>query len=282
VDVGVKLGHALGATHNRTASLAVLIEDLGYHSIWLTEHTVVPTDFASHYPYTPDGDAPFAPDTVWAEAMTGLAFIAGKTDRVRLGTAVLPAICRNPIFLAKQVATLDVLSGGRVELGIGAGWLKEEAIILGQPVDSPSKRLREAIEIMRKAWQPSTWAHDGEFWQIPEVTVRPTPPQGANLPVWIGGLSKSALQTASDFGTGTILMSAASADDVKAVREALPPTKRVATGLRLSDITPHEAAWRAIALREAGADLLMLSPSEDNNSGETELAEFAREALASL
>lgn len=280
MDIGVKLGHALGATRDRTGNLSELIDDLGYHSIWLTEHTVVPTTFESSYPYTDDGAAPFAPDTTWAEAMTGLAFIAGRTKRVRLGTAVLPAICRHPIFLAKQVATVDVLSGGRVELGIGAGWLREEGVILGQPVNSPARRLREAIAIMRKAWTSDVWSHEGEFWQVPEVAVRPMPPQGADLPVWIGGLSKSALQTTIELGTGTILMSAATADDVRRIRDLLPATKRVATGLRLWGIDASEAAAKAAELESAGADLLMLSPTEDDSSAESELTQFAEMALA--
>jgi probable F420-dependent oxidoreductase len=280
MDIGVKLGHGLGATTVRTGNLARLIEELGYHSIWLAEHTVIPTHFESKYPYTSNGDAPFPPDMVWSEAMTGLGFIAGRTERVRLGTAVLPAICRNPVFLAKQIATLDTLSGGRVELGIGAGWLKEEAVILGQPVDSPSKRLREAIRIMRQAWTSPTWSYEGEFWNVPEVAVRPLPPQGDQLPIWIGGLSKGALQTASDLGTGVIVMSAASAEDVKRVRADLPADKRVAAGLRLSGLNATEAAARASELEEAGADLLMLNPTEDDTSAEGELERFAEQVFS--
>ena len=183
-------------TRDEWIRLAREAERLGYHSLWTNEHIAIPGQIRSRYPYTPDGVPSFKIDTAWHESMVALAFLAGVTERIRLGTAVIPLFDRDPLSLAKQAASVDDLSGGRLELGLGAGWLAEEAQLLGHPHDHRGARLDECIEILRKAWTQRTFEHHGRFWDYPwEVGVHPQPPQGAGLPIWIGGESERALRT---------------------------------------------------------------------------------------
>jgi alkanesulfonate monooxygenase SsuD/methylene tetrahydromethanopterin reductase-like flavin-dependent oxidoreductase (luciferase family) len=158
--------------------------------------------------------------------MSFLGFIAGATKTLRLGTYVIPAINRDPLTLAKQVATVDLLSGGRVELGIGAGYLPEEAEVLGRPSDHRHAPLDETIDILRKAWGNPSFEHHGRFWDIPAVAIRPAPAQGAGLPIWIGGRGPSALRTTRERGDG-ILTPKATPDSVATMRAALSPKRRV-------------------------------------------------------
>src|SRR2546428_12825160 len=134
-----------------------------------------------------------------------MAFVAAATERVRLGIAVVPLITTHPIRLAKQVATIDVLSKGRFELGVGGGWLVEEAQALGDPIDHPGARMEETIEILRLAWREPTFSYDGWFWKIPPVGVNPRPLQGERLPLWIGGHGGTAPRGAGEPGAGVFI-----------------------------------------------------------------------------
>src|SRR5438477_270565 len=124
-------------------------ERLGFDSVWTNSHTVVPASFKPRYPYSEDGLPSWNAKTAWADAMITLGFVAAATERVRLGVAVVPLIITDPITLAKQAATIDVLSNGRFELGIGAGWLVEEGKALGHPTDHRQARLEETIDVLR-------------------------------------------------------------------------------------------------------------------------------------
>src|SRR5581483_8409010 len=113
-----------------------------------------------------EGEPPFPSDTVWAHATIALTFVAAVTERVKLSTCVIPMLTRDPLSLAKECATLDRLSDGRLELGLGAGWLKEEAELLGHPSDRPTERPAEAVEIMQLAWSQPSFEYSGRFWQF--------------------------------------------------------------------------------------------------------------------
>src|SRR5437879_6609088 len=173
-------------------------ERLGFDSVWTNSHTVVPASFKPRYPYSENGVPSWNAETDWADAMTTLGFIAAATERVRLGTAVVPLIITDPITLAKQAATVDLLSNGRFELGIGAGWLLEEGRALGHPTDHRQARLAETIEVLRLAWSRPTFSYEGRFVKIPEVGVHPQPPQGERLPLWIGGQGDEAVRIAAE------------------------------------------------------------------------------------
>ena len=152
---------------------------------------------------------------------------------------------------------MDELSGGRLELGLGAGWLVEEAQLLGHPHDHRGARLDECIDILRKAWTQKSFEHHGRFWDYPgKVGVHPQPPQGPELPIWIGGESDAALRTTAVRATGNLLWMAAP-EAVAVMRrrlDAARPGLRLAVSMRISDA----GLDRAEATREAGADLLLL------------------------
>src|SRR5436309_12693277 len=130
-------------------------ERLGFDSVWTNSHTVVPVSFKPRYPYSEDGLPSWNAKTPWADAMTTLGFVAAATERVRLGVAVVPLIITDPITLAKQSATVDLLSNGRLELGVGAGWLRAEGQALGHPADHPQARPEETIDGLRPPWTVS-------------------------------------------------------------------------------------------------------------------------------
>jgi len=257
MDVGVVLTRALTPDPAAWVRTARAAESLGCHSIWTNEHIAIPGRIESRYPYSPDGAPTFKIDTGWYEAMVALAFLAGVTDRIRLGTAVVPLFDRDPLSLAKQAASVDELSGGRLELGLGAGWLAEEAALLGHPSDHPGARLDECIDILRKAWTQPSFEHHGRFWDYPwEVGVNPQPPQGAKLPIWIGGESDRALRTTARRAQGNILWLGDPVDVMK-FRRRLDGVKaglKLAVSMRMEE----HAGDRARAIRDEGADLLLL------------------------
>jgi alkanesulfonate monooxygenase SsuD/methylene tetrahydromethanopterin reductase-like flavin-dependent oxidoreductase (luciferase family) len=150
-------------------AVARMAEQLGYDSLWATSHTAIPVRFDSRYPYDPSGRPGWDATTPWGDALLSLAFAAAVTERVRLGPSVIPLITTDPLTLAKHAATLDLYSGGRLELGIGAGWLVEEGNALGRPTDHRLARLEETLDILRLAWSRQTFSYAGQFWNIPEV-----------------------------------------------------------------------------------------------------------------
>src|SRR5437870_12593516 len=180
-------------------------ERLGFDSVWTNSHTVVPASFKPRYPYAEDGVPSWNAMTAWADAMVTLGFVAAATERVRLGVAVVPLIITDPITLAKQSATIDLLSNGRLELGLGAGWLLEEGEALGHPTDHRQARLEETIDVLRLAWTKPTFSYDGRFVKVPEVGVHPQPPQGERLPLWIGGQGDAAVRIAAEHDAGLFI-----------------------------------------------------------------------------
>lgn len=275
METGVVLLRPITSSPADLREVAQAAERLGYHSVWLTEHVAVPVVIRSRYPYSPDGRPAFRHDSEWAEAMVALAFVAAVTSQVRLGTAVIPMITRDPLSIAKQAATVDRLSDGRLELGLGAGWLVEEGEVLGHPVDHRGARLDEAIDIMRKAWTEQSFSHQGRFWQIPPVGTHPHPVQ-AELPIWIGGTRPAALRTTAERGIGNIVW-LPEPEEVAEMRARLPAGRRVAASMLL-DYRRGDPAARARELREAGADLLIVLPRGGAEDVTTSLERFAEEA----
>jgi probable F420-dependent oxidoreductase len=167
--------------------MAALAEDVGFDTLWLSDHTVLVRDAVSRYPFSDDGRLFQAPDADWYDWLVTLAFVAATTTRIRLGVSVTILPLRHPLALAKQVATLDRLSGGRVTLGVGTGWLAEEFAALDVPFAGRGARADGAIDLLRAAWRGAPEAGDyGPFRLPPGVEVRPTPTQ-ARLPILVGG-----------------------------------------------------------------------------------------------
>jgi probable F420-dependent oxidoreductase len=279
VRIGVTLPNPFGPSRDSVLTVARAAERLGFDSVWTNSHTVVPTSFAPRYPYNDTGVPPWDAKSTWADALTLLAFAAAATDRVRLGVAVVPLITTNPIALAKQTATIDLLSNGRFELGVGAGWLLEEGEALGNPVDHRTGRLEETIDVLRLAWGRPTFSYDGRYIHVPEVGVNPHPPQGDRLPIWIGGHGDAAIRIAAERGAGLFiwLQSPERVAEYGRKLRALRPDAQLAASVG----TPqNERRWddQVAAMERAGVDLLVIGRRYD----ESTVAELERFAGAYL
>src|SRR5688572_9253780 len=139
-------------------------EERGFESIWVAEHVVMFDDYDSVYPYAADGRFPGGGDTGLLEPLTALTFLAAVTDRIRLGTGICLVPQRNPVYTAKQVVDLDVLSAGRVDFGIGVGWLAEEFAVLATPFERRGARTDDYLQVMRSLWTEDVSSFSGELY----------------------------------------------------------------------------------------------------------------------
>jgi probable F420-dependent oxidoreductase len=192
-----------GPDANREGVMAVAraANDAGLDSVWVADHVVYPREGADAYPFRDDGP-PFAAGAGFLDAFTTLALAAGATERVALGTSVLVLPMREPLQLAKAVATLDVLSAGRLVIGAGVGWWAEEFRALGAPFAERGRRMDEQVAILRALWRDGILAHDGEFFAFEEVVCEPRPVQPGGPPILIGGMGAAARRRAGRIGDG--------------------------------------------------------------------------------
>ena len=205
MKIGVHLGNGgVWATPETIVGLGERAEALGFDSVWVSDHVVVPTRIESTYPYGSPGTFTAQTSQNYFEPFAVLAFIAGRTRRVELGTTVLVVPQRPPLLIAKQWATLDALAGGRTILGIGAGWLREEFVALGADTfDRRGPATDEAIRIFRAAWtEPGDVAFDGSVYRFDSVRVMPKPARADGPPIWIGGHGKRSIRRAAEHGDG--------------------------------------------------------------------------------
>ena len=176
-------------------------ERLGYATIVFGDHIVFPVKVESPYPYTVDGGFPGVGDAM--EQLTLMSFVAGITTSQRLVTSVMILPHRNPLATAKILATIDVLSKGRVTVGVGVGWMREEFEALDAPdFDKRGAASNEYLEIFKKCWTEDPVSHDGEFYSFKEVRCMPHPVQKPHPPIWIGGHSRPALRRVAKYGDG--------------------------------------------------------------------------------
>ena len=184
-------------------SLAQRAEDLSFDSIWVSDHVILPREVESFYPYAADGVPTFTPDQPYYDPIATLNFLAGCTEKLRLGTHVLILPYRNPVVTAKMLATLDVLSGGRLTLGIGVGWMEEEFKALG--LDNYEQRgevSNEYIQLFKELWTQDSPEFQGNHYQISGSGFQPKPLQKPHPPIWIGGHTSPAIRRAAAFGDG--------------------------------------------------------------------------------
>jgi probable F420-dependent oxidoreductase len=181
--------------------IAQAAEEAGFESLWTVEHVVVPAGYQSQYPYSDTGRMPGPEDSDIPDPLIWLAYVAGATSRIRLATGILILPERNPVVLAKELATLDRLSGGRMELGVGVGWLKEEFEVLGIPWEGRGRRTDDHIRALRALWTQDAASYDGEFVRFRDAISRPRPTQGS-IPIVVGGHSEAAARRAGRLGDG--------------------------------------------------------------------------------
>ena len=184
------------------AALARGAEERGFHTIWLGEHVVLFDEYASQYPYAQDGRIPIGGERGMLEAFTALSFMAAHSSTIRLGTGICLVPQRNPVYTAKEVAAVDYLSGGRMDFGVGVGWLAEEFDALGVPFARRGARCREYLEVMRRLWRDDVAEFAGEFYTLPPCRQNPKPLQPAGPPIYFGGESDAALRRVAELGQG--------------------------------------------------------------------------------
>ncbi|MDE0052652.1 MAG: LLM class F420-dependent oxidoreductase [Gammaproteobacteria bacterium] len=260
--------------------LARGIEDIGFDQLDTFDHVVMgfPTDSRPPPIYPPKMPI--------MEALMTLSFVASATSRIGLGTEVLVLPQRQPVLVAKQVATLDTLSGGRVRLGIGVGWQESEYDALEESFRNRGKRMDEAIRVMRAYWRDEQVDIDGDYYTSAAMAMEPKPPQGGNLPIWIGGASEAALRRVGELGDGWLALAipdravadkcrskitayAEAADrdpDTIGYQQMLAPPPRDEAGKRFYSDTDQVVA-RAVAAREMGFEWGALNATAIFQSG---------------
>lgn len=182
-------------------ALAEAADEFGVESLWTVEHVVVPKDYASPYPYSATGRMPGPEESPIPDPLTFLAYVAAASTRVRLATGILILPQRSPVILAKECATLDVLSGGRLTLGVGIGWLAEEFEAIGVPFEERVERTEESIQALRALWS-SDETFEGHYYRFREARSYPKPVQPGGVPIVIGGHTKAAARRAGRLGDG--------------------------------------------------------------------------------
>jgi len=176
-------------------------EALGFYCITIADHVIVPTHISVPYPYTVDGKYPGT--GYHLETLTTMSFLAGATDRIRFITSVMILPYRNPIVTAKMLASLDVLSGGRVIVGAGVGWMKEEfETIRTEAYEERGKVTDEYIAAFRELWTSDKPSFNGKYCSFSDIIFLPKPVQKPTIPIWIGGHSKHAIRRAARLGDG--------------------------------------------------------------------------------
>ncbi len=195
--------------------LAKAVEDIGYDQLDMFDHVVM------GHPTETRGKPMYPPQMPIMEAVVMLSFVASVTKTIGLGTEVLVLPQRNPTLTAKQFATLDTLSGGRVRLGVGVGWQESEYEALGEDFSNRGKRMDEAIALLREYWREESVSMDTAYYQFEAIAMEPKPPQGADLPIWIGGMSEAALRRTGQLGDGWLGTSQISDERAIASREKI-------------------------------------------------------------
>jgi probable F420-dependent oxidoreductase len=259
----VKFGIALGALNSHFHVGATdEAEHLGYESVWLPEHLVLPVRM-SRSPHPGDEHPPVPPTTPVFDAFAYLGFLAGRTSHLRLGTHVYNLGLRHPFISARAVQTLDVLSGGRFEFGIGASWLEEEWRAVGLDFDTRGRRVDEAIDVCKRLWTEPEVAYDGEFFRFEPVAFEPKPVQQPWPPILIGGESGAALRRAARAGDGWIGMGhtfESAASQIARLRELRREFDRDVASFQICLGGPVAGADDVSRWEELGVTRLIVSP----------------------
>jgi probable F420-dependent oxidoreductase len=255
VNIGV-------ANLEQMVGVAQQAEALGYESVWTFEHVIVPEDYSSKYPYHPSGKMGAAPDTPFVDPLIALTAIAASTSTIRLGTGVNILSQVNPLYMAKQAASLDYLSNGRFMLGVGIGWLREEFAALGVPFEKRGARFDDYVVAMKKIWSGETFEHHSEFINWEGFKSYPLPVQKPHLPVVIGGAKGKIYQRIARHGDGWFAPIGDPAELKAALgelRKACDENNRDMAEIEISCMWPGIGGPEAVAaLADAGAHRLVV------------------------
>lgn len=273
----MKFGIYLGrANPSIWVDLTLAAEAAGFESVWIPEHLILPTAMAGS-PVTGHDESPIPPSTPTFDALGYLSFLAGRTSTIKLGTWVYVLALRHPFVAARAVQTADLVSNGRLLLGVGAGWLREEWQAAGIDFDSRGKRLDEALDICRRLWTEDRVLYDGDFYSFDEVMFEPKPVQRPHPPVLIGGESPAALRRAAT-ADGWMGMNH-TPETARPLIEALTDQRRALGG----PPTPFDVTVGASprnqddldAWTELGVDRLIVSPWQSTKDAIESTTSFA-------
>jgi probable F420-dependent oxidoreductase len=277
----LKMAVSLGALNpNMWAEVTEEADRLGFDSVWLPEHLVLPVEMSGS-PHAGQDHPPIPPDIPVFDAFTYLAFLAGRTSRIRFGTQVYNIGLRHPFISARAVATLDIVSGGRLDFGIGASWLEAEWRAMGLDFRSRGRRVDETLTVCQLLWNESVIEHHGEFFNFDKVMFEPKPVQRPCPPIIVGGDSPAALRRTAQFGDGWIPMNhtleqiPASVARLAELRESFgrPGRTEVTLGGQVDSLADVE---RYV---DAGVDRVIVRPWRRSREAIEGLRRFAGEVL---
>jgi probable F420-dependent oxidoreductase len=290
IRLGAKLPHS-GALPARLGlvRMAQRLENAGFDSMWVSDHVVFPHEARSRYPFSADGRPTWPMDVDYIEPIVALSAVAPATTKTEIGTSVLILPMRNPMIFAKQAACIDELSGGRLVLGVGAGWLREEFEALGADFDARGAVLDEWLEIVRACWTGSAGPFEGRHYRLQEaIYCRPVPTR--KPPVLIGGMSKPAIERAGRIADGWVAQFSMDdlAEDTIAAglltmrSAAAQPGKsfRVVVRVTGADRRTGELARRLESLAGAGASDVVIDVDWSGEDGPKRAVETLRAAVA--
>ncbi len=273
---------------DRACSLARAAEAAGFESIWTVDHVVVPAGYRSTYPYDPSGRLPSGEDAPFPDPLIWLSYVARETSTIRLATGILILPERNPVVLAKELATLDYLSSGRVILGVGIGWMREEFEALGIPFERRGQRAEESIAALRALWSQQRASFDGTTVQFSDVYLRPQPRAGT-IPIHIGGHSEIAARRAGRIGEGFFPFGVDRSELARLI-----DTMRTAAGEAARDpssvevtvssycVVPEEALADVAALDHLGVTRVIVPAALFQGDDDSALLHYGEQVIARL
>ena len=259
------------ASPENLRTLAQRAESLGFDSVWVSDHIILPRKVDSFYPYAADGVATFRPDEDYYDPLATLNFLAGCTQKIRLGTHVLILPYRNPVVTAKMLSTLDVLSGGRVILGAGVGWMEEEFQALG--LDTYKERgavTDEYLQLYKELWTKESPSFQGKYYQISNTGFEPKPVQKPHPPIWVGGHTGPAIRRAAKYGDGWMPIGgrgsggASLAEKIVLLKKQAEEAGRDPDSLNITSFGIRPDPDLIVRMRDAGVDRVIFTlPSEE-------------------
>jgi probable F420-dependent oxidoreductase len=276
------LGIGTGARPEIIRAVAVAAEEHGFARLWAGEHVVMVDSSESRYPYSADGRIAVPAGADWLDPMLALTYAAAVTGRIELATGVLLLPEHNPVVTAKRAATLDVLSGGRLTLGVGIGWSAEEFAALGVPFARRARRTAEYVAAMRAVWRDDVATFHGEFTDFEAIRVNPKPVRHRRVPVVVGGNSDGALRRVAAYGDGWYgfnLPGATVAERVQTLAAACRERGRSLDGLTVAVALSDPSPALLPALAEAGVTELVVvaAPPAGPDEVATWVADLAAE-----
>lgn len=291
MDFGLFLSHPSDA--ESLAKLTAIVEaadERGFRTVWIGEHVALFDDISkSRYPYSSDGRSPFPSDMPWLGPFEVLTWLAARTRNIRVGTGICLLPQRNPVYTAKSVSTIDFLSGGRFDFGIGTGWTVEEYEAVDVPFARRGKRADEYIGVLKALWTQEAASYAGELYTVEKAKQRPFPVQQPHPPIFVGGESDPALRRVARLGDGWFgwgLSAEAAADRIERLKPMLAEHGRTLEDVNLvvGSAGQGEELARLEQYAAAGVDQYVLRAPLGGTveEGVAELDRFAAEFLAPL